>query len=51
MIKKAWFAPSVELLDCAENDMIRTSVGVIEQLDFDNINSPVVSWGDLKDLK
>ena len=30
MIKKAWFAPSVELLDCAENDMIRTSVGVIE---------------------
>ena len=51
MIKKAWFAPSVELLDCAENDMIRTSVGVIEQLDFVNNDSPAVFWKDLiKDL-
>ena len=48
MIKKAWFAPSVELLDWAENDMIRTSVGIIEQLDFDNNDSPAVFWGDLK---
>lgn len=48
MIKKAWFAPSVELLDCAENDMIRTSVGVIEELDFVNNDSPAVSWGKLK---